>query len=133
MVDNKRVRQLGDIRVTALDDGWGSPPITMHLPTFQPARPDASLLFDVDQPLEPETRKQTFERVIADGLGASPGPSEPVRHTGSCHRTVREAQPSTGSVMAPSAASNSYDGHGALKRRPPAADVATFSRRKVER
>jgi glyoxylase-like metal-dependent hydrolase (beta-lactamase superfamily II) len=44
---------------------WGD---IVHLPTFQPARPDASLLFDVDQPLARETRKQTFERVIAEEL-----------------------------------------------------------------
>jgi len=45
----------------------------VHLPTFQPARPDASLLFDVDQPLAREIRKQTFERVIADGLEVGGG------------------------------------------------------------
>jgi glyoxylase-like metal-dependent hydrolase (beta-lactamase superfamily II) len=44
---------------------WGD---IVHLPTFQPARPDANLIFDVDLPLTRETRKQTFERVIADGL-----------------------------------------------------------------
>jgi glyoxylase-like metal-dependent hydrolase (beta-lactamase superfamily II) len=44
---------------------WGD---IVHFPTFQAARPDASLLFDVDPPLARETRKQTFERVIADGL-----------------------------------------------------------------
>jgi glyoxylase-like metal-dependent hydrolase (beta-lactamase superfamily II) len=38
-----------------------------------PARPDASLLFDVDQPLARETRKQTFERVIAEGLEVGGG------------------------------------------------------------
>jgi len=49
---------------------WGD---IVHLPTFQPARSDASLLFDVDQPLARETRKQTFERVIADGLEVGGG------------------------------------------------------------
>jgi len=44
---------------------WGD---IVHFPTFQPARPDASLVFDVDAPLARETRKQTFERVIAEGL-----------------------------------------------------------------
>jgi len=44
---------------------WGD---IVHLPTFQPARPNANLLFDVDLPLTRETRKQTFERAIADGL-----------------------------------------------------------------
>jgi glyoxylase-like metal-dependent hydrolase (beta-lactamase superfamily II) len=44
---------------------WGD---IVHLPTFQPARPDANLIFDVDLPLTRKTRKQTFERVIADGL-----------------------------------------------------------------
>lgn len=44
---------------------WGD---IVHLPTFQPARPDASLVFDVDQPLARQTRKQTFERAIADDL-----------------------------------------------------------------
>jgi glyoxylase-like metal-dependent hydrolase (beta-lactamase superfamily II) len=44
---------------------WGD---IVHLPTFQPARPDANLIFDVDLPRTRETRKQTFERVIADGL-----------------------------------------------------------------
>lgn len=49
---------------------WGD---IVHLPTFQPGRPDASLLFDVDLPLARETRKQTFERVIADGLEVGGG------------------------------------------------------------
>jgi glyoxylase-like metal-dependent hydrolase (beta-lactamase superfamily II) len=49
---------------------WGD---IVHFPTFQPARPDASLLFDVDQPLARATRKQTFERVIADGLEVGGG------------------------------------------------------------
>jgi glyoxylase-like metal-dependent hydrolase (beta-lactamase superfamily II) len=49
---------------------WGD---IVHLPTFQPARPDASLLFDVDQPLARETRKQTFERVIAEELEVGGG------------------------------------------------------------
>ena len=49
---------------------WGD---IVHLPTFQPARPDANLLFDVDLPLARETRKQTFERVIADGLEVGGG------------------------------------------------------------
>jgi glyoxylase-like metal-dependent hydrolase (beta-lactamase superfamily II) len=49
---------------------WGD---IVHLPTFQPTRPDASLLFDVDLPLARETRKQTFERVIADGLEVGGG------------------------------------------------------------
>jgi glyoxylase-like metal-dependent hydrolase (beta-lactamase superfamily II) len=49
---------------------WGD---IVHLPTFQPARPDAGLLFDVDLPLARETRKQTFERVIADGLEVGGG------------------------------------------------------------
>jgi glyoxylase-like metal-dependent hydrolase (beta-lactamase superfamily II) len=44
---------------------WGD---IVHLPTFQPAQPDANLIFDVDLPLTRETRKQTFERVIADEL-----------------------------------------------------------------
>jgi glyoxylase-like metal-dependent hydrolase (beta-lactamase superfamily II) len=44
---------------------WGD---IVHLPTFQPAQPDANLIFDVDLPLTRETRKQTFERAIADGL-----------------------------------------------------------------
>jgi glyoxylase-like metal-dependent hydrolase (beta-lactamase superfamily II) len=44
---------------------WGD---IVHLPTFQPARPDASLVFDVDQPLARQTRKQTFERAIVDDL-----------------------------------------------------------------
>ena len=49
---------------------WGD---IVHLPTFQPARPDASLLFDVDQSLARVTRKRTFERVIADGLEVGGG------------------------------------------------------------
>jgi len=49
---------------------WGD---IVHLPTFQPARPDASLLFDVDLPLARETRKQTFERAIADRLEVGGG------------------------------------------------------------
>src|SRR5262249_38959134 len=49
---------------------WGD---IVHLPTFQPARPDAGLLFDVDLPLARETRKQTFERVLADGLEVGGG------------------------------------------------------------
>jgi glyoxylase-like metal-dependent hydrolase (beta-lactamase superfamily II) len=49
---------------------WGD---IVHLPTFQSARPDANLLFDVDLPLARETRKQTFERVIADGLEVGGG------------------------------------------------------------
>jgi glyoxylase-like metal-dependent hydrolase (beta-lactamase superfamily II) len=49
---------------------WGD---IVHLPTFQPARPDASLLFDVDQPLARETRKQTFERMIAEELEVGGG------------------------------------------------------------
>jgi glyoxylase-like metal-dependent hydrolase (beta-lactamase superfamily II) len=49
---------------------WGD---IVHLPTFQPARPDAGLLFDVDLPLARETRKQTFENVIADGLEVGGG------------------------------------------------------------
>jgi glyoxylase-like metal-dependent hydrolase (beta-lactamase superfamily II) len=49
---------------------WGD---IVHLPTFQPARPDAGLLFDVDLPLARETRKQTFERAIADGLEVGGG------------------------------------------------------------
>ena len=49
---------------------WGD---IVHFPTFQSARPDASLLFDVDMPLARETRKQTFERVIADGLEVGGG------------------------------------------------------------
>ena len=49
---------------------WGD---IVHLPTFQPARPDASLLFDVDQSLARVTRKQTFERAIADGLEVGGG------------------------------------------------------------
>jgi glyoxylase-like metal-dependent hydrolase (beta-lactamase superfamily II) len=49
---------------------WGD---IVHLPTFQPARPDASHLFDVDQPLARETRKQTFERVIAEELEVGGG------------------------------------------------------------
>jgi len=49
---------------------WGD---IVHFPTFQSARPDANLLFDVDPPLARETRKQTFERVIADGLEVGGG------------------------------------------------------------
>ncbi|MGB8896014.1 MAG: MBL fold metallo-hydrolase, partial [Pseudolabrys sp.] len=49
---------------------WGD---IVHFPTFQPGRPDASLIFDVDLPLARETRKQTFERVIADGLEVGGG------------------------------------------------------------
>jgi glyoxylase-like metal-dependent hydrolase (beta-lactamase superfamily II) len=49
---------------------WGD---IVHFPTFQSARPDASLLFDVDLYLARETRKQTFERVIADGLEVGGG------------------------------------------------------------
>jgi glyoxylase-like metal-dependent hydrolase (beta-lactamase superfamily II) len=49
---------------------WGD---IVHFPTFQSARPDASLVFDVDAPLARETRKQTFERVIADGLEVGGG------------------------------------------------------------
>ena len=49
---------------------WGD---IVHFPTFQSSRPDASLLFDVDLPLARETRKQTFERVIADGLEVGGG------------------------------------------------------------
>lgn len=49
---------------------WGD---IVHLPAFQPARPDASLVFDADAPLARETRKQTFERVIADGLEVGGG------------------------------------------------------------
>jgi len=44
---------------------WGD---IVHLPTFQSARPDAGLRFDVDLALARETRQQTFERVIAEGL-----------------------------------------------------------------
>ena len=44
---------------------WGD---IVHFPTFQPAWPDANLIFDVDLLLTRETRKRTFERVIADGL-----------------------------------------------------------------
>ena len=44
---------------------WGD---IVHFPTFQPAWPNANLIFDVDLPLTRETRKRTFERVIADGL-----------------------------------------------------------------
>ena len=49
---------------------WGD---IVHLPTFQPAWPDASLVFDVDLPLARETRKHTFERAIADGLEVGGG------------------------------------------------------------
>jgi glyoxylase-like metal-dependent hydrolase (beta-lactamase superfamily II) len=49
---------------------WGD---IVHFPTFQSAQPDASLLFDVDLTLARETRKQTFERVIADGLEVGGG------------------------------------------------------------
>src|SRR5215475_3412180 len=49
---------------------WGD---IVHLPTFQPARPDASLVFDVDLPLARETRKRTFERAIADALEVGGG------------------------------------------------------------
>jgi glyoxylase-like metal-dependent hydrolase (beta-lactamase superfamily II) len=44
---------------------WGD---IVHLPTFQAAWPDASLLFDVDPPLARQTRKQTFQHVIAENL-----------------------------------------------------------------
>jgi glyoxylase-like metal-dependent hydrolase (beta-lactamase superfamily II) len=44
---------------------WGD---IVHLPTFQPAWPDANLIFDIDLQLTRQTRKQTFERVIAEGL-----------------------------------------------------------------
>jgi glyoxylase-like metal-dependent hydrolase (beta-lactamase superfamily II) len=49
---------------------WGD---IVHLPTFQPARPYASLIFDVDQPLARQTRKQTFEQAIADDLEVGGG------------------------------------------------------------
>ncbi len=49
---------------------WGD---IVHFPTFQSAWPDASLLFDVDLPLAREIRKQTFERVIVDGLEVGGG------------------------------------------------------------
>lgn len=49
---------------------WGD---IVHFPTFQSAQPDASLLFDVDLPLARKTRKQTFERVITDGLEVGGG------------------------------------------------------------
>ena len=49
---------------------WGD---IVHLPTFQPARPDAGLRFDVDLRLARETRKQTFERAIADRLEVGGG------------------------------------------------------------
>ncbi len=49
---------------------WGD---IVHFPTFQPAWQDASLIFDVDAPLARDTRKQTFERVIADGLEVGGG------------------------------------------------------------
>jgi glyoxylase-like metal-dependent hydrolase (beta-lactamase superfamily II) len=45
----------------------------VHLPTFQAAWPDANLLFDVDPPLARETRKQAFERVIAEDLEVGGG------------------------------------------------------------
>jgi len=45
----------------------------VHFPTFQSAWPDANLLFDVDLPLARETRKRTFERVIAAGLEVGGG------------------------------------------------------------
>jgi glyoxylase-like metal-dependent hydrolase (beta-lactamase superfamily II) len=44
---------------------WGD---IVHLLTFQPAWPDANLIFDIDLQLTRQTRKQTFERVIAEGL-----------------------------------------------------------------
>jgi|SRR5450631_3505855 glyoxylase-like metal-dependent hydrolase (beta-lactamase superfamily II) len=49
---------------------WGD---IVHLPTFQPSRPYASLIFDVDQPLARQTRKQTFEQAIADDLEVGGG------------------------------------------------------------
>jgi glyoxylase-like metal-dependent hydrolase (beta-lactamase superfamily II) len=49
---------------------WGD---IVHLPTFQPARPDANFIFDVDLPLTRETRKQAFERAIADDLEVGGG------------------------------------------------------------
>jgi glyoxylase-like metal-dependent hydrolase (beta-lactamase superfamily II) len=98
---------------------WGD---IVHLPTFQPARPDASLLFDVDQPLARETRKQTFERVIAaevevgGGHLLAPGFAR-VERASTVYRIVPSdgevSQPPIISEMAPSAASSSYDGHGA--------------------
>jgi glyoxylase-like metal-dependent hydrolase (beta-lactamase superfamily II) len=44
---------------------WGD---IVHFPAFQPAWPDANLIFDVDLSLTREIRKRTFARVIADGL-----------------------------------------------------------------
>jgi len=38
---------------------WGD---IVHLPTLQPARPDANLILDVELPLT----RQTFERVMAE-------------------------------------------------------------------
>jgi len=49
---------------------WGD---IVHFPTFQSARPDANLVFDVDRPLARKTRKQTFERVISEGLEVGGG------------------------------------------------------------
>lgn len=44
---------------------WGD---IVHFPTFQPTWPNANLIFDVDPLQARETRKETFERMIADGM-----------------------------------------------------------------
>jgi len=49
---------------------WGD---VVHFPTFQQAWPDASLVFDFDPLLARETRRQTFERAIAEGLEVGGG------------------------------------------------------------
>lgn len=49
---------------------WGD---IVHLPQFQPARPDASLAFDIDQVPARKTRRETFERVIVDDLEVGGG------------------------------------------------------------
>jgi glyoxylase-like metal-dependent hydrolase (beta-lactamase superfamily II) len=70
---------------------WGD---IVHLPTFQPARPDASLLFDVDMLLARETRRQIFERAITEGLEVggghllAPGFAR-VERAGAVYRIVR--------------------------------------------
>jgi glyoxylase-like metal-dependent hydrolase (beta-lactamase superfamily II) len=49
---------------------WGD---IVHFPSFQSAYPDASLVFDVDLARARETRRQIFERVIAEGLEVGGG------------------------------------------------------------
>jgi glyoxylase-like metal-dependent hydrolase (beta-lactamase superfamily II) len=44
---------------------WGD---VVHIATYQFARPDWSIAFDVDSKLAAETRKRTFDRVAADRM-----------------------------------------------------------------